>query len=433
MGAVQLEDFNLHRTGRYNMSWKVGRNDPCPCGSGKKYKKCCGLLGDIRNASLDPFARYNELLTEIKFKLDRYFAGTIKRVRRENLQYFLHYTVNRSLPPEHESLYSDWLWFDRPLPDRPSYAELYLQENAEFMEVPLRECLQALVDSSLSIYHVMEAQDMILKVCDLFTGEEREVLLKEPWQGSLDRPVLILGRLVKIDQGQLFSGMVLLSEDPDGQKAEFLRAHYDYCQQLGLYPAGLPAEVNYGLFDHAHKKKLFSLRDMRSAAVNADTAQNLHRQLAELEQFTLAHCTEQVAWFMPCREHYGYVRVAVGPDFVAAAADVIDDVIYLQQQLTALFPHLKMDLVHSSLRRSHPPADKASIWLTIMKDQHTEIWLDTPHEELEGQTPRQLLDDIEGRKRLLDMLREFSASVQSEDQLEFINFMKARVEGSGKP
>ena len=27
---------------------KVGRNDPCPCGSGKKYKKCCG-----RNDSAD--------------------------------------------------------------------------------------------------------------------------------------------------------------------------------------------------------------------------------------------------------------------------------------------------------------------------------------------------------------------------------------------
>jgi uncharacterized protein YecA (UPF0149 family) len=25
------------RTGR-----KIGRNDPCPCGSGKKFKKCCG-------------------------------------------------------------------------------------------------------------------------------------------------------------------------------------------------------------------------------------------------------------------------------------------------------------------------------------------------------------------------------------------------------
>jgi len=23
---------------------KVGRNEPCPCGSGKKYKSCCGRL-----------------------------------------------------------------------------------------------------------------------------------------------------------------------------------------------------------------------------------------------------------------------------------------------------------------------------------------------------------------------------------------------------
>ncbi len=25
-----------------NTGPKVGRNDPCPCGSGKKYKQCCG-------------------------------------------------------------------------------------------------------------------------------------------------------------------------------------------------------------------------------------------------------------------------------------------------------------------------------------------------------------------------------------------------------
>ncbi|PKK39831.1 Protein export cytoplasm protein SecA ATPase RNA helicase [Clostridiaceae bacterium JG1575] len=27
------------------MVHKVGRNEPCPCGSGKKYKKCCGANG----------------------------------------------------------------------------------------------------------------------------------------------------------------------------------------------------------------------------------------------------------------------------------------------------------------------------------------------------------------------------------------------------
>jgi hypothetical protein len=26
----------------YRAPVKVGRNEPCPCGSGKKYKKCCG-------------------------------------------------------------------------------------------------------------------------------------------------------------------------------------------------------------------------------------------------------------------------------------------------------------------------------------------------------------------------------------------------------
>ncbi len=32
----------IHRSGP-----KVGRNDPCPCGSGKKYKKCCGRPGHM--------------------------------------------------------------------------------------------------------------------------------------------------------------------------------------------------------------------------------------------------------------------------------------------------------------------------------------------------------------------------------------------------
>jgi hypothetical protein len=28
------------------MTATIGRNDPCPCGSGKKYKRCCALKKD---------------------------------------------------------------------------------------------------------------------------------------------------------------------------------------------------------------------------------------------------------------------------------------------------------------------------------------------------------------------------------------------------
>ncbi len=41
----QRRMFENFRTGQstYRRSTpKVGRNDPCPCGSGKKYKQCCG-------------------------------------------------------------------------------------------------------------------------------------------------------------------------------------------------------------------------------------------------------------------------------------------------------------------------------------------------------------------------------------------------------
>ncbi|MFE1242974.1 SEC-C metal-binding domain-containing protein [Fictibacillus sp. NPDC058756] len=35
----------------------LGRNDICPCGSGKKYKKCHGILGRLSDLSKDPFLK----------------------------------------------------------------------------------------------------------------------------------------------------------------------------------------------------------------------------------------------------------------------------------------------------------------------------------------------------------------------------------------
>ena len=31
-------------TQSFETSKKIGRNDKCPCGSGKKYKHCCGSI-----------------------------------------------------------------------------------------------------------------------------------------------------------------------------------------------------------------------------------------------------------------------------------------------------------------------------------------------------------------------------------------------------
>lgn len=55
---------------------KVGRNDPCPCGSGKKYKKCCLLNGNSKASQngVEAYARKHR----IRLKTD----AQIKGIRR---------------------------------------------------------------------------------------------------------------------------------------------------------------------------------------------------------------------------------------------------------------------------------------------------------------------------------------------------------------
>ena len=46
-GASQqgAQDRDEKKSQPIRIGKKVGRNDPCPCGSGKKYKHCHGRLG----------------------------------------------------------------------------------------------------------------------------------------------------------------------------------------------------------------------------------------------------------------------------------------------------------------------------------------------------------------------------------------------------
>ena len=42
-------DGTIKRKPVNRASRKIGRNDPCPCGSGKKYKNCCMLKDQMQN------------------------------------------------------------------------------------------------------------------------------------------------------------------------------------------------------------------------------------------------------------------------------------------------------------------------------------------------------------------------------------------------
>lgn len=63
---------------------KVGRNDPCPCGSGKKYKPCCGLLpgsdplsSGAEDEGAETWWAYPEFSKKVRREFASYFAGIL--------------------------------------------------------------------------------------------------------------------------------------------------------------------------------------------------------------------------------------------------------------------------------------------------------------------------------------------------------------------
>jgi hypothetical protein len=75
-----------------------------------------------------------------------------------------------------------------------------------------------------------------------------------------------------------------------------------------------------------------------------------------------------------------------------------------------------------------PPTSKTNLWFLVMKDQETERWLSTPHQELDNKTPLEVLEEENGKERLLAMLDSFAAkSVNSDEERELINYMRERI------
>ena len=59
---------------------KPGRNDPCPCGSGKKYKKCCQPLEEAARAAAPPAEE--PFFTELRPDLDEEVDHALQRLEQ---------------------------------------------------------------------------------------------------------------------------------------------------------------------------------------------------------------------------------------------------------------------------------------------------------------------------------------------------------------
>jgi len=155
----------------------AGRNDPCPCGSGRKFKKCC--LGKD-GAAARPFTSgdRNGALTRLsRFAAHPEFRGEHEAARLafwgDRLEGQREDRVEELLALEQcEYAYVMWFVFDRALERGRTLADLFLEREAATLTAGEREYLARMRPAHLRLYEVVEVrQDEGLGLVDLWTDD----------------------------------------------------------------------------------------------------------------------------------------------------------------------------------------------------------------------------------------------------------------------
>jgi hypothetical protein len=168
---------------------KVGRNDPCPCGSGKKYKKC-HLRADQAQQQLESKkAAIHQLDQQLVHEMSLF---AMRRFEDEWLRYAKDFVD----AIDAIALSAHWSVYHYGIQGR-TIREWFCEEHARDLSVAERAWLSAQEDTWLSVWEVTEVQPgESLMLEDLLTREVRHV---REAQGSetLAKRDALLGRIVE--------------------------------------------------------------------------------------------------------------------------------------------------------------------------------------------------------------------------------------------
>lgn len=187
---------------------RVGRNDPCPCGSGLKYKKCCAARDVAALPSENARAMKVHNLDEIV--VDR----LLKQARKWSPPWAQEVAMDYA--PEDPQRSAEELQFVLPwalyhralsLDEERTPVERYMDEQRNRLSAEERAWMEAQQAAWMSVWEVTEVEPgSWLRVHDLLTGEKRIV---HEVSGSQSLPVrsAILGRIIDYDGLSLLCGI----------------------------------------------------------------------------------------------------------------------------------------------------------------------------------------------------------------------------------
>lgn len=109
----------------------IGRNDPCPCGSGKKYKKCCGAVSRVGDSDFQ-YANIRRLDGEsgnllMRFAKQRYGENALENAWGE---FFFSDEIPYDMSHPEFDFFLRWFTFDWRPQENETLAELFLSQKS---------------------------------------------------------------------------------------------------------------------------------------------------------------------------------------------------------------------------------------------------------------------------------------------------------------
>lgn len=199
---------------------KVGRNDPCPCGSGKKFKKCHGASNVIE---LTP-APYNFELDELHSELVR-FAGEehrekVMEVFEDYSELGLHEDEERS--DMFLSSLMQWMIFEIPIEGDLTIFDLYFnKQKNKIKHERVRQVFATWKYTSPSVYQVISATEEETSIQDIWTEEEYNIPREA---GEYSEGILLIGFLLPYVGHHEFFLQTLEVENPNPSFIDQIKA-----------------------------------------------------------------------------------------------------------------------------------------------------------------------------------------------------------------
>ena len=139
------------------------RNAPCPCGSGKKYKKCCGAPSAevIQLAAYQPEDRRAVLNALQRFSDAAEFTPQLHAAFNASMAPLLELPAERrQFPGEHAQAITEAarsaLLFDEAGPNGPPLAELFIARHGTTVTPAQRRYLDRMLDGLFEVYEVLD-------------------------------------------------------------------------------------------------------------------------------------------------------------------------------------------------------------------------------------------------------------------------------------